>query len=159
MQDVSGGAPVAVEGVNLPLWGMEVDVERARADIRVWPAATLLLCCANHQAHFSQIQTFRPFVSQSALQSLLDGMPTRRHCVGVQAVAAADDDRGNTKAQQFLSSVGLGAFADQLQDLKLSECTSSPDAMTSPGYHMSLCDTVAQLSAGVAHRCGWLAHW
>jgi arsenite-transporting ATPase len=70
-QDVSGGAPVAVEGIDLPLWGMEVDVERARADIR--------------------------------------------------AVAAADDDRGNTKAQQFLSSVGLGAFADQLQDLKLSE--------------------------------------
>jgi hypothetical protein len=37
-QDVSGGAPVAVEGTDLPLWGMEVDVERARADIRVWPA-------------------------------------------------------------------------------------------------------------------------
>ena len=33
-QDVSGGAPVAVEGTELPLWGMEIDVERARAELR-----------------------------------------------------------------------------------------------------------------------------
>jgi len=31
---VSGGAPVAVEGTELPLWGMEIDVERARAELR-----------------------------------------------------------------------------------------------------------------------------
>ena len=33
-QDVSGGAPVAVEGTELPLWGMEIDVERAKAELR-----------------------------------------------------------------------------------------------------------------------------
>jgi hypothetical protein len=44
--------------------------------------------------------------------------------VFVQAVAAADDGRGMAKAQQFMSSVGLGAFADQLQELKLSELLS-----------------------------------
>jgi hypothetical protein len=31
---VSGGAPVAVEGTELPLWGMEIDVERAKAELR-----------------------------------------------------------------------------------------------------------------------------
>ena len=31
---MSGGAPVAVEGTELPLWGMEIDVERARAELR-----------------------------------------------------------------------------------------------------------------------------
>ena len=34
--------PVAVEGVDLPLWGMEVDVERARAEIRVLPSIYIL---------------------------------------------------------------------------------------------------------------------
>ena len=33
-QDVSGGAPVAVEGTELPLWGMEIDVERAKAELK-----------------------------------------------------------------------------------------------------------------------------
>lgn len=35
-------------------------------------------------------------------------------------MAAEDSGSGSNKAQQFLSSVGLGAFAEQLQDLKLS---------------------------------------
>ncbi len=39
VQDVSGGAPVAVEGTDLPLWGMEVDVERARGEIKVRPVS------------------------------------------------------------------------------------------------------------------------
>ena len=71
-QDVSGGAPVAVEGTDLPLWGMEVDVERARADIRVRPAqagvpvavvqpsrqlcladpSVMVMCTALHSRHF-----------------------------------------------------------------------------------------------------------
>ena len=34
MQDVSGGAPVAVEGTDLPLWGMEVDPEQAKDELR-----------------------------------------------------------------------------------------------------------------------------
>ena len=33
-QDVSGGVPVAVEGTDLPVWGMEIDVERAKAELR-----------------------------------------------------------------------------------------------------------------------------
>ena len=36
--------PVAVEGVDLPLWGMEVDVERARAEIRVSILCSFLTC-------------------------------------------------------------------------------------------------------------------
>ena len=34
VQDVSGGAPVAVEGTDLPLWGMEVDPEQAKDELR-----------------------------------------------------------------------------------------------------------------------------
>ena len=34
MQDVSGGKPVAVEGTDLPLWGMEVDPEQAKEEFR-----------------------------------------------------------------------------------------------------------------------------
>jgi hypothetical protein len=33
-QDVSGGRPVRVEGTDLPLWGMEIDVEAAKTDLR-----------------------------------------------------------------------------------------------------------------------------
>jgi arsenite/tail-anchored protein-transporting ATPase len=33
-QDVSGGKPVRVEGTDLPLWGMEIDVEDAKAELR-----------------------------------------------------------------------------------------------------------------------------
>ena len=31
---MSGGAPVPVEGTDLPLWGMEVDVEQAKEELR-----------------------------------------------------------------------------------------------------------------------------
>ena len=34
IQDVSGGKPVAVEGTDLPLWGMEVDPEEAKDELR-----------------------------------------------------------------------------------------------------------------------------
>ncbi len=33
-QDVSGGKPVSVQGTDLPLWGMEIDVAAAAEDIR-----------------------------------------------------------------------------------------------------------------------------
>ena len=33
-QDVSGGRPVAVQGTELPLWGMEIDVAAAAEEIR-----------------------------------------------------------------------------------------------------------------------------
>jgi hypothetical protein len=68
-QDVSGGAPVAVEGIDLPLWGMEVDVERARADIRVCLDATFLLYGADHPAALPRTQTLAMF--QSILQCLV----------------------------------------------------------------------------------------
>ena len=70
VQDVSGGAPVAVEGTELPLWGMEIDVERAKAELRE---------------------------------------------LG-QAGAAG----GSSKVDDFMSGVGLGAFQEQLKDLRLS---------------------------------------
>ena len=34
MQDVSGGLPVMVEGTDGQLFGMEVDVEAAKAELR-----------------------------------------------------------------------------------------------------------------------------
>jgi hypothetical protein len=67
-----------VEGVDLPLWGMEVDVERARADIRVCLDATFLLYGADHQAALPRTQTLVIILSQSLLQSLLK-VPDR-HC-------------------------------------------------------------------------------
>ena len=39
-QNVSGGKPVAVEGTDLPLWGMEVDVGAAAEDVRAAAAAS-----------------------------------------------------------------------------------------------------------------------
>lgn len=35
-QDVSGGKPVPVEGTELPLWGMEIDPEKARDAFRAF---------------------------------------------------------------------------------------------------------------------------
>lgn len=37
-QDVSGGQPVPVEGTALPLWGLEIDPDRARDDFRAFNA-------------------------------------------------------------------------------------------------------------------------
>ena len=34
LQDLSGGAPVPIEGTELPLWAMEIDTEKATADFR-----------------------------------------------------------------------------------------------------------------------------
>lgn len=35
-QDVSGGSPVLIEGTNLPLWAMEIDPEREKANFRAY---------------------------------------------------------------------------------------------------------------------------
>ena len=71
-QDVSGGAPVRLEGTDLPLWGMEVDVSAAAEDVRA-------------------------------------------------AARASAPGAGDSKVMNFMKSVGLGVFADQLADLKLGE--------------------------------------
>ncbi|CAL8465589.1 g5125 [Coccomyxa elongata] len=68
-QDVSGGKPVAVQGTDLPLWGMEIDVAAAAEDIR----------------------------------------------------AIGREDDGMKQVDEFLGGVGLGAVAEQLKDLRLSE--------------------------------------
>lgn len=83
-QDVSGGKPVRVvspdaSSTPLPLWGMEVDLGAARAEL-------------------------------SAAAQRTD--PT-----------AGDGANAITK---FLRTVGLGAFADQLADLKLGELLDTP---------------------------------
>ncbi|CAD7698448.1 unnamed protein product [Ostreobium quekettii] len=33
-QDISGGTPVQLEGTDLPIWGMEIDVQQARQELR-----------------------------------------------------------------------------------------------------------------------------
>ena len=38
LQDVSGGKPVPVEGTALPLWGLEIDPDRAKEDFRAFNA-------------------------------------------------------------------------------------------------------------------------
>lgn len=73
MQDVSGGRPVEVEGTDGQLFGMEVDVEAAKAELR--------------------------------------------------EISAKDEGQG---ASKFLKSIGLGAFAEQLDDLKLGTSTPLP---------------------------------
>ena len=68
VQDVSGGKPVAVEGTDGQLWGMEVDVEAAKAELR--------------------------------------------------EISSRDEGKG---VSDFLNGIGLGAFASQLDDLKLGK--------------------------------------
>ena len=72
-QDVSGGMPVMVEGTDGQLFGMEVDVEAAKAELR--------------------------------------------------EISAKDEGQG---ASKFLKSIGLGAFAEQLDDLKLGKALPLP---------------------------------
>lgn len=72
-QDVSGGAPVLLAGTDLPLWGMEIDVEAAKQELR--------------------------------------------------ALGSKDDGKQVT---DFLNSVGLGGFGEQLRDLQLGELLDSP---------------------------------
>lgn len=38
LQDVSGGQPVPVEGTALPLWGLEIDPDRAKDEFRAFNA-------------------------------------------------------------------------------------------------------------------------
>jgi hypothetical protein len=38
LQDVSGGKPVLLEGVDLPLWGLEVDVEEGKREFAEFSA-------------------------------------------------------------------------------------------------------------------------
>jgi len=52
-------------------------------------------------------------------------------------MAAEDDGSGTNKAQKFLSSVGLGAFAEQLQDLKLSAPPRQPAHASPPTFTFS----------------------
>jgi len=66
MQDVSGGKPVMVEGTDGLLWGMEVDVEAAKLEVK--------------------------------------------------EITSKDQGKG---ASKFLTSIGLGSLAEQLDDLKL----------------------------------------
>lgn len=70
MQDVSGGNPVPVDGTDDNLYGMEVEVEAAKAELR--------------------------------------------------EIAARDQGKN---VSNFLNSIGLGAFAEQLDDLRLGEKT------------------------------------
>lgn len=72
-QDVSGGKPVPLEGTDLPLYGMEIDIEAAKAEIR--------------------------------------------------ELASKDDGK---QVQDFLNSVGLGGFSQQLKDLELGELLDTP---------------------------------
>ncbi len=72
-QDVSGGAPVLLQGTDLPLYGMEIDIEAAKQELR--------------------------------------------------ELASKDDGK---QVSDFLGSVGLGGFADQLRDLQLGELLDNP---------------------------------
>jgi hypothetical protein len=78
-QDVSGGKPVLVEGTDGLLWGMEIDVEAAKAELR--------------------------------------------------EISSKDEGKGTSK---FLSSIGLGILAEQLDDLKLGTITSQASHMNPP---------------------------
>ena len=83
-QDVSGGKPVAVQGTDSPLFGLEVNPEDAQAELR----------------------------------------------------AFATSDGGKKSMGEFLGGLGLGAFTEQLADLRLGELLDTPppglDEVTSP---------------------------
>lgn len=100
-QDVSGGKPVLVgSDMGLPLYGMEVDVVAAAAELR----------------------------------------------------ALGKDDNGE-RIDKFLAGVGLGAFSEQLRDLRLGEPTSpncgvdQDSVMTSRQKCLLQCLTGAAMSA------------
>ena len=38
MQDISGGQPVQLEGTDLPVWGMEIDPDKAKQQFRKYSA-------------------------------------------------------------------------------------------------------------------------
>ena len=86
VQDVSGGSPVMVEGTDGQLYGMEVDVEAAKAELR--------------------------------------------------EIASKDQGKGGT---DFLKNVGLGAFADQLQDLKLGATFNPSSGGCAAVMHTLIC--------------------
>ena len=39
MQDISGGQPVQLEGTDLPVWGMEIDPDKAKQQFRNYSAS------------------------------------------------------------------------------------------------------------------------
>ena len=38
-QDISGGQPVQLEGTDLPVWGMEIDPDKAKQQFRSYSAS------------------------------------------------------------------------------------------------------------------------
>lgn len=39
LQDISGGQPVQLEGTDLPVWGMEIDPDKAKQQFRSYSAS------------------------------------------------------------------------------------------------------------------------
>lgn len=91
-QDVSGGKPVLLEGVDLPLWGLEVDVEEGKREFAEFKAKS---------------NTADQVRVHNKLVFVLRAVP----CCAVTGAQAAD----------FLSGMRLGTVADQLRESNVSD--------------------------------------
>ncbi len=147
LQDVSGGAPVMLGGYDLPLWGMEVDPDAARAEFRA----------ANAQDEGAGVKNFlggmglgmlADQLKDLKLGELLDTPPPgldeavaiakvgRKHYNGAGHAGGTVED---LKLAELLDTppprldeavaiakVGFLAFSDQSEDLKLEELLDTP---------------------------------
>mmetsp|Transcript_28959 Transcript_28959/g.74310 ORF Transcript_28959/g.74310 Transcript_28959/m.74310 type:complete len:734 (+) Transcript_28959:541-2742(+) len=103
-QDVSGGKPVPVDGGDLPLWGMHVDLQAARQELRD-------LAVSPPMANMGHCE---PPARSSPRGLALS-------CVCVRNRLPSQKDDGGEKLNEILSSLGMGGFAEQLKDLQLSQ--------------------------------------
>ena len=113
-QDVSGGRPVPVEGTELPLWGLEIDPERARDAFRAYAGrdgGQVSACCCG-----------RALVTRHSCA--WPGM----HFASVMSACGCGSriERRRQGAKDFLGGMGLGMLAGQLADLKLGELLDTP---------------------------------
>ena len=100
-QDVSGGKPVAVDGTDGNLWGMQVDLDAAKEEIRN------LTVCRNLHLDFYHSQLGWHLVyltAQKALQQYFRGSLTAVLLVGIPANRRTMAGRSSMKSSAALGS-------------------------------------------------------
>ena len=116
-QDLSGGRPVPVEGTSLPLWGMEIDPEQAKEELR---------------REWEKEETQQK--ARAARRGAMGVVQLKKTaCVRARARPQALPLRGplfpmliNLQVEDWTSQVGLRGVLEQLTDLKLGELLDTP---------------------------------
>ena len=151
-QDVSGGAPVAVEGTDLPLWGLEVDPDAATAEFRAsaakddgkaramdlggWGSGGVGLmarpledgvpACLTHRAPAwptARLPGCARLPGPPPAPTPPPRMPRARWQESQRQPTPSTSPQG---IRDFLGGMGLGALADQLASLRLGELLNTP---------------------------------